>query len=113
MAAEKECRSCREVMEHLSETNKQDKAHIKELEDALSAEEARHQETRLASQEEIKRLEELVESVRKEAFAEMSGLDRSRGQVFDAGRRGGVGFLPLWIFFLFFVFNSTNQNMDV
>ena len=79
--AEKQCRRFKESVENLSESLKQERSHVRALEEALSAEEARHQQTKLSTNNENERLEKLIQSIKSEAATEMTGLDRSRGQV--------------------------------
>ena len=79
--AEQECRSYRESVEALTAAATKDKNQIRNLEEALTLEETRREEVTAGLKSEIARLEKLVRDIKAEAVAEMTGLDRSRGQV--------------------------------
>ena len=79
--AEQESRAFREKLETLSTNSSKDKQQIRTLEEALTKEEADHNSQVVKLKSEIGRLEELVDSVKLKAQMDVSGLDRSKGQV--------------------------------
>ena len=79
--AEQESRAYREKLEGLTTNSSKDKQQIRTLDEALTKEEAEHNSQVVSLKSEIGRLEELVDSIRSKALTEVSGLDRSRGQV--------------------------------
>jgi len=79
-AAEQESRSYREKLETMAANLNKYQLQIRSLEEALTKEEAEHSSQIIKLNSEIGRLEELVDSIRSKAVADVAGLDRSRGQ---------------------------------